>query len=159
MASIKITIIFLGKFKEKAYFELETEYLKRLSPFAKMKVVELAEQAYRKNVDLDSVRKKEAEAIKKILPQNAIVILMDEDGTLRNSLDFASNLERLTSLGEELVFVIGSGIGLHESLKEVSNYSFSLSKLTFPHNLARILLLEQIYRACMINSGKKYHKE
>ena len=159
MASIKITIICLGKFKEKAYFELETEYLKRLSPFAKMKVVELAEQAYRKNVDLDSVRKKEAEAIKKFLPQNAIVILMDEDGTLRNSLDFASNLERLTSLGEELVFVIGSGIGLHESLKEVSNYSFSLSKLTFPHNLARILLLEQIYRACMINSGKKYHKE
>lgn len=156
---MKITIIVLGKFKEKAYVELEKEYLKRLSPFAKVKVLELPEEPYRKNADLDLTRKKEAEAIEKILPKNSIVILMDEDGTLRDSHDFASNIERLTSLGQELVFVIGSGIGLHESLKAVSNYTFSLSKLTFPHNLARILLLEQIYRSCMINSGKEYHKE
>jgi 23S rRNA (pseudouridine1915-N3)-methyltransferase len=159
MQSMKITIICLGKYKEKAYLELEKEYLKRLSPFSKLKVVELSEQAYRKNSDLDSLKKKEAEEIIKYIPANSIVILLDEDGTLRNSVDFAANLERLTSLGQELVFVIGSGIGLHESLKTVSNYSFSLSKLTFPHNLARILLLEQIYRACMINSGKEYHKE
>lgn len=156
---MKITIICLGKFKEKAYVELEKEYLKRLSPFAKVKVFELPEEPYRKNADLDLTRKKEAEAIEKILPKNSIVILMDEDGTLRDSQDFATNIERLTSLGQELVFVIGSGIGLHESLKAVSNYTFSLSKLTFPHNLARILLLEQIYRSCMINSGKEYHKE
>lgn len=159
MQSMKITIICLGKYKEKAYLELEKEYLKRLSPFSKLKVVELSEEAYRKNSDLDSIRQKEAEDIQKHIPKNSVVILLDEDGTLRNSIDFASNLERLTSLGQELVFVIGSGIGLHESLKVVSNYSFSLSKLTFPHNIARILLLEQIYRACMINSGKEYHKE
>jgi 23S rRNA (pseudouridine1915-N3)-methyltransferase len=83
--------------------------------------------------------------------------LLEEKGTLRNSIYFAANYDRLSSLGQELVFVIGSGLGLHDSLKELSNYSISLSPLTFPHNLARILLLEQIYRACTIISDKRYH--
>ena len=83
---------------------------------------------------------------------------MEEKGTLRDSVEFARNLERLSSLGQELIFVLGSGIGLHNSLKEVSNYSFSLSKLTFPHNMARVLLLEQIYRAATIINNKEYHK-
>ena len=67
-------------------------------------------------------------------------------------------LQRTGGLGKELVFVIGSGIGLHESLKHYSNYSLSLSPLTFPHNMARIILAEQIYRACTILGGKEYHK-
>jgi len=83
---------------------------------------------------------------------------MQENGTLRDSIEFAATLDRLTSLGQELVFVIGSGVGLHPSLMDVANYTFSLSKLTFPHNFARILLLEQIYRAGTIISGKEYHK-
>lgn len=155
----KATIICLGKYKEKAYLELEKEYLKRLSPYAKMDILELNEEPYADKDDLDRIRLVEAEKLKKHLPKGAIVILMDEDGTERNSKDFAVNIERLTSLGEQLVFVIGSGIGLHQSLKEVSNYSFSLSKLTFPHNLARILLLEQLYRASTIIAGKEYHKD
>ncbi len=159
MTSMKLTIICLGKYKEKAYLELEKEYVKRLSPFAKLKVIELAEQSYRKNSDIEQIKNKEADEIRKYLPKGAIVILLDEDGVLRNSIDFASNLERLTSLGQELVFILGSGVGLSPTLLEVANYTFSLSKLTFPHNLARILLLEQLYRACMINSGKEYHKE
>ncbi len=154
----KITIICLGKFKEQAYKDLEKEYLKRLSPFAKVKVVELSEQSYGKNPDLDRIKLKEAEAITKHLPASAIVILLEEKGSLRNSKDFAQFLERVGSLGQELVFVIGSGIGLHDSLKHVSNYKISLSPLTFPHNMARILLEEQIYRACTILSGKEYHK-
>ncbi len=156
---IKSTIICIGKYKEQSYVELEREYLKRLSPFSKIKIVELIEQPYRKNTDLNQIRKKEADAIIKVIPKNSIVILMDEDGTLRNSIDFAKNIERLSSLGQELVFILGSGIGLDPSLKTVSNYTFSLSKLTFPHNLARILLLEQIYRSWTIISGKEYHKE
>ena len=158
MSIAKITIICLGKFKEQAYMDLEKEYLKRLSPFSKVKVIELAEEPYRKNDDINRLKLKEAEQIRKNLPIGAIVILLEEKGTERTSPEFASNLERLTSLGQELVFVIGSGVGLHPSLKEVSNYTISLSKLTFPHNLARILLLEQIYRAYTINFGKKYHK-
>lgn len=155
---IKATIICLGKFKEKAYTDLEKEFLKRLSPFAKIKIVELAESSYRANQDLDQVRAKEAELIRKHIPQDSIVILMEEKGTLRNSVEFAKTMERLSSLGQELVFVLGSGIGLDSSLKEVSNYTFSLSPLTFPHNMARIILLEQLYRAGTIISGKEYHK-
>lgn len=166
MSIAKITILCLGKYKEQAYIHLEKEYLKRLSPFAKIKVVELPEEPYRKNADIENIKKKEADSIINFLAQyknnplskGVIVILLEENGTLRSSIDFATNYDRLSSLGQELVFILGSGVGLHPSLKEVSNYSISLSPLTFPHNLARILLLEQLYRACTIISGKEYHK-
>ena len=154
----KIKIIALGKFKEKAYRELEAEFLKRLSPFAKIKIIELPEIGYGKNQDLEKIKEQEAQKIIKQLPDGGIVILLEEKGTLRNSKDFAVFLERVGGLGKELVFVIGSGIGLHESLHQYSNYSISLSPLTFPHNMARVVLEEQIYRACMILSGREYHK-
>lgn len=155
---LKIKIICLGKFKEKAFAELEKEYLKRLSPFAKIKIVELPEEPYRKNADIDQIKLKEAASVQKYFGDDSMVILLEEKGTLRNSKDFANFLERTGSLGQELVFVIGSGVGLHESLKLSSNYTISLSTLTFPHNFARVLLEEQIYRACTIISGKEYHK-
>jgi 23S rRNA (pseudouridine1915-N3)-methyltransferase len=155
---LKITIICLGKFKEKAFLELEKEYLKRLRPFAKVKLVELPEISYRASDDLDRVKQKEAELIAKHLDSSAVVILLEEKGVLRNSKDFASFLERLGSLGQELIFVIGSGIGLHDSLHARSNHQISLSPLTFPHNFARVLLEEQIYRACTIIARKEYHK-
>lgn len=148
----------MGKFKEKAFVELEKEYLKRLSPFAKIKIVELSETSYRKNDVIEKIKEKEAEAIKKQISDQSLVILLEEKGTLRNSQDFSNFLERISGLGQEIVFVIGSGVGLHPSLKEISNYSISLSPLTFPHNFARVLLEEQIYRACTIASGKNYHK-
>ena len=154
----KITIIALGKFKEKAYVELEKEYLNRLSPFGKVKVLELAEIGYGKNQDIEKIKEQEAEKIIKALPKDSVVILLEEKGSLRDSKDFSKFLERLGSLGKELVFVIGSGIGLHSSLKEYSNYSISLSPLTFPHNMARVVLEEQIYRACMILANREYHK-
>ncbi len=154
----KIQIICLGKLKEKAFLELEKEYLKRLSPFAKVKVVELSEIGYRKNDSVDTVKAKEAEMIKKHIPDGSMVILLEENGLLRNSVDFAQFMERISSLGQEIVFIIGSGVGLHTSLKDVANYTISLSKLTFPHNFARVLLEEQIYRAWTIISGKEYHK-
>jgi 23S rRNA (pseudouridine1915-N3)-methyltransferase len=154
----KITIIVLGKLKEKAYIELEKEYIKRLSPFAKIKIIELPEVSYGKNPDLDKVKTQEAEKIVSILPKNSVVILLEESGTLRDSKDFSKFLERTGSLGKELVFVIGSGVGLHSSLKEYSNYTISLSPLTFPHNMARVILEEQLYRACMILGNREYHK-
>jgi 23S rRNA (pseudouridine1915-N3)-methyltransferase len=154
----KIKIITLGKFKEPAFRQLEAEYLKRLAVFAKVKVVEIPEVAYKKPSDVEKAKISEAEKIVKQLPQGGIVILLEEKGSLRNSRDFATFLERTGGLGKELVFVIGSGIGLHESLKQYSNYSISLSPLTFTHNFARVLLEEQLYRACMILSGREYHK-
>lgn len=154
----KIKIIALGKFKEKAYKELENEFLKRLSPFAKIKIAELPETPYRENLDLEKAKEREAEKIIKALPDDGVVILMEEKGTVRDSQNFSVFLQRLGQLNKEIVFVLGSGIGLHESLKHYSNYSVSLSPLTFPHNMARIILEEQIYRACTIITGKKYHK-
>ncbi len=155
---LKIKIIVLGKLKEEAYRDLEAEFLKRLSPFAKLKLIELPEIPYRAKDDLDKIKLAEAEKIIKQLPDDGIVILLEERGALRNSKDFAAFLERTGSLGKELIFVLGSGIGLHPSLKQYSNYSISLSLLTFPHNLARIILEEQLYRAATIIAGKEYHK-
>ncbi len=155
---LKIKIICLGKFKEKAYFELEKEYLKRLSPFAKVKVVELPEVPYKSPDQIDKAKQKEAEQIVKQLPEGSIVILLEEKGQERDSVDFAKFLERIGGIGQEIVFVLGSGVGLDPSLKQYSNYTISLSQLTFPHNLARIVLEEQIYRACTIITKKEYHK-
>ena len=154
----KIRIIALGKLKEQAYKDLGKEFLKRLSPFAKISLVELAEVSYGKNFDTEKVKEQEAEIIIKHLPDDGVIILLEEKGTVRNSVDFAKFIERLGTTGRELVFVIGSGIGLSKSLHQYSNYSISLSLLTFPHNLARIILEEQIYRACTILAGKEYHK-
>jgi len=155
---LKIQIITLGKFKEKAFTELEREYLKRLSPFAKVKVIELPDVLYKTSTQMEAAKLKEAESIKKHLPKGGLVILLKETGQLRDSKEFATFLERVGGIGTELVFVIGSGAGLHHSLKEVANYEMSLSPLTFTHNFARILLEEQIYRATTIMSGKNYHK-
>ncbi len=154
----KIKIIVLGKLKEQAYKDLEKEFLKRLSPFAKLKVIELPEVSYGKNYNIDNVKEKEAQSIIKHLTQDGIIILLEEKGTLRNSIDFSKFIERIGISGREIIFVIGSGVGLHDSLKQYSNYSISLSPLTFPHNMARVLLEEQIYRACTILSKKEYHK-
>lgn len=158
MSMFKITIICLGKFKEKAYLELENEYLKRIKAYARFNLVELSEEPYRKNQDINNVKLKEAEIIKKHIPKECVVILLQENGQSKDSPEFASFIDRLGSIGQEICFVIGSGIGLHDSLKEVANYYVSLSPLTFPHNLARIILLEQIYRSFTIIAGKEYHK-
>jgi len=154
----KIKIIALGKFKETAYQELEKEFLKRLLPFAKVKVVELQEEPYGKNFDVERIKQKEAEKIAKALPEDGIVVLLEEKGQARDSKGFAKFLERVGNLNKEVVFVLGSGLGLHESVRQYSNYSISLSPLTFPHNMARVILEEQLYRACTILAGKEYHK-
>lgn len=155
---LKITIIAIGKFKEQAYKELEKEYFKRLSPFAKIKIVEIPEVPYRSVSDMERAKKIESEKIIRQLKTEAVVVLLEEKGTLRNSKEFAIFLERIGGLGREICFVIGSGIGLDPSLKQYSHHSISLSPLTFPHNMARVILEEQIYRACTILVGKEYHK-
>jgi 23S rRNA (pseudouridine1915-N3)-methyltransferase len=154
----KITIITLGKFKEQAFVDLEAEYLKRLKQFAKIKIIELPEVSYHDSREIPKVKLRESELIRKAIPKNCIVVLLREVGFEKNSVDFSEFLDRLGSLGNEIVFVIGSGVGLDDSLKDVANHTISLSKLTFTHNFARVLLEEQIYRACAIISGKEYHK-
>lgn len=154
----KIKIIALGKFKEQAYRELESEYVKRLSPFAKLTIVEIPEVSYGTKQDIDRVKLEEAEKIQKNVSDGSTVILLEESGKQYDSPAFAKFLDQMGSTGNEITFVLGSGVGLHPSLKTAGAKTFSLSPLTFPHNMARVVLEEQIYRACTISAGKEYHK-
>jgi 23S rRNA (pseudouridine1915-N3)-methyltransferase len=106
----------------------------------------------------EKTKRQEAEAILKRVPADAVLILLDERGVERTSEDFSLFIERMASFGRELVFVLGGGLGTDQVIKERANHVVALSKLTFPHNLARIFLEEQIYRACTIIAGKEYHK-
>ncbi len=155
---LKVKVVALGKYKEAAYKELEAEFLKRLKPFAKIAITELPEVPYRDGQDLGAVKLHEAENIRRQVSEGSILILLEERGKTYDSPAFAQFLKREGESGRELIFVLGSGIGLHPSLRDSSDYVLSLSPLTFPHNLARVVLLEQLYRAGTILAGKDYHK-
>ncbi|MFA5133341.1 MAG: 23S rRNA (pseudouridine(1915)-N(3))-methyltransferase RlmH [Patescibacteria group bacterium] len=151
-----ITIIVLGKLKENYWRDAETEYLKRLAPFAKLKIIELREEPFSEKDALEKVKEKEAIKILKTLEKikNPHIIALDQNGTEFFSEKFS---ERLYKISGEVVFILGGPLGLHGSIKNMAKEQFSLSRLTFTHQMARVILLEQIYRAAMIKSGRKYH--
>jgi len=153
----KITIIVLGKLKEPAFVELEGEYLKRLRPMAKVNFIELPEESYRPGQE-DKARKKEAARILKLFKPEQFVVALDERGKAVSSQLFAMKFAAHRVSGQEILFVLGSGIGLDDKIKKRANWLFSLSPLTFTHNFARVLIEEQIYRALMMLSGRVYHK-
>ena len=143
---VKVHIVCVGKLKEGYLREAAGEYLKRLSRFCKAEVTELAERA---------TLAEEAEDIKKYLRGRVFVLAIE--GKQLSSEAFAGEIKTACDEGEELTFVIGSSCGLHGSVKEDARL-LSFSKMTFPHQLMRVILLEQIYRAFMINAGAEYHK-
>ena len=155
---LKITIIAMGKLKERAFLDLENEYLKRLRPFAKMKIVELKEFGYKKEKDAAKARRQEADIILKYLSPGSLVVALDERGKTITTEKFANILRAQSVTGKHIVFVIGSSTGLDEKIKNKANWLLSLSEMTFTHNFSRVLLEEQIYRACTILAGKIYHK-
>ena len=144
---LKVQIVGVGKLKEQYLRDGAAEYLKRLSRFAKVEVKELPER--------DSL-KDEAEDILRALRGHVVVLAVE--GKQISSEEFAQRLQTVVDKGEELTLVIGSSCGLHESVKERANEKISFSKMTFPHQLMRVILLEQLYRAFMINAGAEYHK-
>lgn len=143
---VKLTVVCVGKLKENYLREAAAEYLKRLSRFCKIEIAELPERA---------TLSAEAEDIQKHLRGRVYALAIE--GKQRSSEEFASEIKALCDRGEEITFVIGSSCGLHESVKAGAEL-LSFSKMTFPHQLMRVILLEQIYRAFMINSGSEYHK-
>lgn len=159
---LTITIICIGRLKD-AFFEAASkEYLKRLGAYAKVNTVEL------KAVDLPqepsaaeiaaALEKEGAEILKKI-PSGARVIALCVEGKLWSSEELAADFTAAANGGtSHIVFVIGGSYGLSENVKRASHTRLSMSRMTFPHRLARVMLLEQIYRACKINAGEKYHK-
>ena len=142
----KVHIVCVGKLKEGYLREAAAEYIKRLSRFCKTEVLELAEKA---------TLLQEAEDIKKYLRGRVFVLAVE--GKQYTSEEFAGEIKTACDGGEEITFVIGSSYGLHESVKAGARL-VSFSKMTFPHQLMRVILLEQVYRAFMINAGAEYHK-
>jgi len=154
---MKITLITLGKLKESYWKAAEKEYLKRLSIYAKIDIIELKEIPFSHISQTDAVRKKEAEQLQKHIPKNATVIALHEQGKTHTSKTFADFLETQTTHGEHIVFVLGGPLGLDRNFLNTTTHQLSLSSLTFPHQMVRTILLEQLYRAHTIISGKQYH--
>lgn len=143
----KINIVCVGKIKEEFYRAAVNEYLKRLSRFAKVEIKELPEGRSIED---------EAPAICRGL--KGFIIALCVEGKKLSSENLAAEIKRLCDKGEEITFVIGSSCGLSESVKREADLRLSFSDMTFPHQLMRVILCEQIYRAFMINSDSAYHK-
>lgn len=156
---MKIKIIALGKIKEKFLKDGVDEFLKRLTPYASVEVLELVPIEI-KDVNLtDRVLEQEADKILQNIKPQDFVITMEIQGKMLSSEDFADKINELTNLGtQEIVFVIGSSCGLAKKVSDRANFKMSMSKMTFLHQFARLILVEQIYRAFKIIKGETYHK-
>lgn len=159
---VKIHVICVGRLKEKFYVDAAAEYLKRLSAYANLTLVELPEERLPQAPSpgqIEAALAREAEAIRAKLPSGASLIALCVEGRLRSSEELAQLISTWSGSGSKhLVFVIGGSYGLHPSLKAEAWVCLSMSPMTFPHHLARVMLLEQIYRAFKINEGSSYHK-
>ncbi len=159
---VNILILCVGKLKEKFYLGAAEEYAKRLSAFCRLTVTELPEQPLGANpsaAQIEGALAKEAADILARLPRGAAVTALCVEGELLSSEALSEKLSRWTVGGAStLVFVIGGSFGLHPSVKERAGLRLSMSRMTFPHHLARVMLLEQVYRAFKINEGSRYHK-
>ena len=144
-----IKIICLGKLKEKYLHDAQEEYTKRISKYSKIEIIELQ--------DYDNL-KKEKELIEKHIGQKDYVITLEIEGNSVSSEELATKIDSIYNTNSTITFIIGSSTGLHENIKKRSNYKLSFSRLTFPHQLFRIILLEQIYRIFKINNNETYHK-
>lgn len=159
---LKIKIICVGRLKEKFYADASAEYLKRLSSYCKTEITELSEAKRPSSVSdagTTAALLKEAEAILGKIPAGAFTVSMCIEGRQTDSVGFAELIKDASVSGRSsLCFIIGGSDGLHQSVKDRSDLCLSMSKMTFPHHLARVMLLEQIYRGFKINGGGKYHK-
>ncbi len=158
---IKITVIAMGKLKEKYFIAAAEEYLKRLSRYADIKVFDPEPERLAENAtaaEIDTALKKEAEKINRHIPKGALKIALCIEGTQKSSEEFSRLLCENVNAGRPLCFIIGSSHGLDSGLKAAADLKLSVSKMTFPHKLFRVMLLEQIYRAFKISEGGNYHK-
>ena len=155
---LKISLLAVGKIKESYWKESLSEYGKRLSPYTKLDIIEVAaEPTGATTTGLQSMRS-EAERILARIPEGAFVVALERTGKEISSLDFAQLLKREGEGGRTIVFIIGGAEGLDSAVLALANAKISLSKMTFVHEMARVILLEQIYRAMTIIAGKTYHR-
>lgn len=158
---MKIKIYAIGKIKD-FYKDGVDEYIKRLSGYCKVEVIELKDESVSQKPSDKEIQKVIDTESKRVLDQlkdNEYLIALDLNKKEMDSVEFASFIKtQLESNGSNISFVIGGSYGLSDELKKRANYSISISKFTFPHQLARVILLEQIYRAFKINNNETYHK-
>ena len=148
-------IICVGKIKEKFFTEAMKEYEKRISKYTKLKIIEVEDY----NINNEKIiKQKEKEQILKHIEQKDFIITMEIDGKELSSVELASMINKTRETNPNLTFIIGGSYGLHDEIKKLANYKLSFSKLTFPHQLFRIILLEQIYRSYKIINNETYHK-
>lgn len=159
---MKISVIAVGKIKEKFYRDAAEEYGKRLGRYCKLEIIQVEDERTpdKPGTSLDeAVKRKEAERILKYISENAYVVIMDIRGSMFDSESFARQIAKLATQGiSHIQFVIGGSLGLHEEVCKKADLTVSFSKMTFPHQLMRVILLEQIYRAYRIINGEPYHK-
>ncbi len=150
-----IKIICVGKIKEKYLIDAINEYKKRLSKYTKLDIIEVNDID---NPSKDIILEKEKNLIEKYIDSKDFVITLEIEGNMLNSVELAKKINNTFNTHSTITFIIGGSYGLHEAIKERSNYKLSFSKLTFPHQLFRVNLLEQIYRSFKINNNEAYHK-
>ncbi|MGE7906354.1 23S rRNA (pseudouridine(1915)-N(3))-methyltransferase RlmH [Peribacillus sp. NPDC094092] len=159
---MKITIITVGKLKEKYLKQGIAEYTKRLSAYANIELVEVPDEKAPENLsaaDMDIVKQKEGERILAKVSPDTYVITLEVNGKQLTSEQLATHLDQLATYGKsKIAFIIGGSLGLGTEVLSRSDYALSFSKMTFPHQLMKLVLVEQIYRAFRINRNEPYHK-
>lgn len=159
---MNISIISVGKLKEKYLKQGIDEYLKRLGPYAKIDLIEVADEKAPENLsdaEMEQIKAKEGERILAKTTDDTYVIILAIGGKMLSSEQLASEIDRLATYGKSKVaFVIGGSLGLSKEIEQRADFALSFSKMTFPHQLMRLVLLEQVYRAFRINRNEPYHK-
>ena len=150
-----IKIICVGKIKEEYLNKGINEYKKRISKYHNIEIYELQDEGL---LDKQTTLKKEKEKILKIINPKDYLIILDIDGKELNSIQIAKKIDEIFITNSNIAFIIGGSYGIDDSIKDLADLKLSFSKLTFPHQLFRIILLEQIYRAFKINNNEEYHK-
>ena len=157
-----ITLIVMGKLKEKFYLSAAEEYQKRLKGYCSFRIVELPEHRLPEDpspAEIQAGLDREAEMIFQKIPKNAWLCIFTPEGKILSSEEFAGKLKEVKNMGKSSAcFLIGSSFGISQKVKDKADFKLSMGKMTFPHHLARIMVLEQIYRAEAIQAGSKYHK-
>lgn len=159
---MNISIVTVGKLKEKYLKQGIEEYLKRLGSYAKIEVIEVADEKAPEELsetEMVQVKQKEGERILAKINPDTYVIALAINGKLKSSEELADTIDKLATYGKsKIAFVIGGSLGLSDEVLKRSDEQLSFSKMTFPHQLMRLILVEQVYRAFRINRGEPYHK-
>ena len=150
-----IKIITIGFIKEQYLKDAITEYKKRISKYTNLEIIELKDEDFG---EIEKTLKVEEEKILKQISDRDYIITLEIEGKELTSIEFAKKIESIQLENSNITFIIGGSYGLSENIKNKANYHLSFSKMTFPHQLFRVLLLEQIYRAYKINNNESYHK-